>query len=207
MNALAFLVALLFAVAAQAQVVFTVGDATAPLGGDAPITISVNGGNGLIAAVGVDLVFDTEDLDVRPTDCTLSPRITGHTLDPFLPVPGRLRLGWLDLVPPVQAFPDGDLATCIFHVLPTASSDVGFIVPINLQASTADVPPRILPLGKPTPGRVTVTGSPDTPIPTVPVNPTTVPTATAASTPAATAARTPKPTPIRLRCTMSCQPQ
>lgn len=187
--------------AASGQVSVAVGNATGAPGNPASVTMTLTGGDGKVAAVGFDVLFDVTVLDIQTSDCVIAPRLAAtHVLTPFLPQAGRLRLGILDLVPPPDPFDDGDLATCTFHINMNAPLGVIPLAMENLEVSDNSVPPVVLP-STPVNGAITValvtptpTGT-NTPTPTQ-TPPTNTPTATATNTlPPPTNTNTPTRTP------------
>ena len=141
--------------AAGAQVTVAAGNGTGAPGGTASVTMTLTGGGGNVATVGFDVLFDTSVLGVQtttdgtPTSCTLAPRLAAtHTLEQFLPEAGRLRLGVFDLVPPLNTFADGDLATCTFDI--NSSAVLGTTSQLTMvlgsdAVSDNSVPPVVLP--------------------------------------------------------------
>jgi hypothetical protein len=177
--------------AAGAQVTVAVGEAAGPPGGSASVTSTLAGGGGNVATVGFDVLFDVNILDIQTSDCVIAPRLSAtHTLAVFLPQPGRLRLGVFDLVPPLNTFDDGDLATCTFQINTSAPLGITQLSMQNLEVSDASVPPVVLPstavngavdvsLVTPTPTSTPTQAPTNTPTNTVPPNtPTSTPTNT-----------------------------
>lgn len=120
---------LVFAHDRGGMVTLTVGPATAAPGDTATISLDISGGQGEVATVQLDLLFDPSVVEVGAGACALDPRLTEHVLsvtqpnDP--PAPAglqRLRIFLGDLSAPVAAFADGRIATCAFHVKPGASA-------------------------------------------------------------------------------------
>jgi hypothetical protein len=192
--ALLTLILLVRASAAGAQLTVAVGHAIGAPGSSAGVTSTLTGGGGKVATVGFDVLFDVNIVDIQPSDCVIAPRLSAtHTLAPFLPQPGRLRLGVFDLVPPLNTFEDGDLATCTFHINTSAPLGVSQLTMQNLEVSDNSVPPVVLPSTAAN-GEIAVSLVTPTPVP-----PTRTPTNTVApNTPTRTPTNTVPPnTPTR----------
>jgi Cohesin domain len=192
--------------AARAQISVATGNGIGAPGDTASVTMTMTGSSGNVAQLNFDIVFDVDVLSINTTDCTIAPRLAAtHSLSPFIPQPGRLRLGVLDLTFPLDTFGDGDLATCTFHI--SGDAQLGTTTPLtmeNLEVSDDSAPPAVLP-STPVDGEIEIAIVTPTNTPTnTPVTPpTNTPTATPTNTPVtpptntatATATRTPT-TPV-----------
>ncbi len=112
---------------ASAQVLITVGSATADAGGTATFQVTLSGvaaGGTLANNAQLDIIFPTAVFDVASGSvCTLDPRLAAlnHTESlPTSPNPGegnkRLRLNVIDSLDPLGDVTDGILYTCVFPV-------------------------------------------------------------------------------------------
>jgi Tol biopolymer transport system component len=128
------------------MVTLSVNSAEAPAGGQVAVTLELSGGDGEVATVQADLLFDPNVLDISDPagSCSIAPRLTRHTLFPTFPTvtaaPAglrRLRLFVADVTTPVSTFADGPVATCTFRVKLAAAGVDALVVPDNLNVGDA----------------------------------------------------------------------
>lgn len=134
--------AVLLCSAAARAAVIACGDVTAPRGGSALVTISLQlEGDEVVAGTQNDLQFDSNIFGITADDCVINPAI-GHdtaadkTLNTSLP-PGdiptvRNLVVALDNTNPI---PSGALYTCSFHVSPNAELGEHVLTNVNVRAS------------------------------------------------------------------------
>jgi len=168
--------------AASAQILITVGNATAEAGGTATFQVSLSGvaaGGTLANNAQLDIIFPTAVFDVNAGSvCTLDPRLSAlnHTETlPTSPDPGagnkRIRLNVIDSLEPLGEVTDGVLYTCAF---PVRSDAPGGTVTLNgTRVNVGDTAGGILASGEAAAvdGTVTVSAGPvqcpdPTPFPT-----------------------------------------
>jgi Tol biopolymer transport system component len=124
------------------MVTVEVSSAAAPAGGPVAVNIDLTGGNGQVATVQLDLLYDPNIVEIKDpaSNCTVASRLGRHTLFASFPVgtstpPGlrRLRLFVADITTPISTFDDGAVATCTFQTRPGAAGADALVVPGNLN--------------------------------------------------------------------------